>query len=140
MALMKRVGLRWVVAALVLAIVAPLGVVAGVSFQRTWRRQLENLDRQNIARARAIPGAVDREIENTASALGVLGELHALDGPDLPAFESLAARLLPYQSQWNAIVLADADGHVLDGVPDTMGADVLAGSIHWARAALATKA
>jgi signal transduction histidine kinase/ActR/RegA family two-component response regulator len=136
---MKRVGLRWVVAALVLAIVAPLGVVAGLSFQRTWDRQLANLDRQNIATARAVSVAVDREIENSASALGVLGELHALDGPDLPAFENLAARLLPYQPNWSAIVLADTSGRVLDGVPNAAGADVAAGSIHWARAALVTR-
>ena len=136
---MRRVGLRSVVAALVLAIVAPLGVVAGFSFEGTWRRQLANLDRQNIATARAISVAVDREIENTASALGVLGELHALDGPDLPAFENLAARLLPYQSNWSAIVLADTHGRVLDGVPDSAGAEVAAVSIPWARAAVATK-
>jgi signal transduction histidine kinase/ActR/RegA family two-component response regulator len=136
---MRRVGLRSVVAALVLAIVAPLGVVAGLSLQRTWRRQLENLDRQNIATARAISVAVDREIESTASALSVLGELHALDSPDLPAFESLATRFLQYRSNWAAIVLADIDGRVLDGVPSSAGADALAGSTHWARAAVATK-
>src|SRR5262245_25524951 len=136
---MRRVGLRWVVAALVLAIVAPLGVVAGLSLQRTWRRQLANLDRQNIATARAISVAVDREIENTASALDVLGELHALDLPDLPAFENLAARLLPYQSAWSAVILTDTNGRVLDGVPDKLDGGVLSGSIPWARAVVATK-
>ena len=114
----RRIGFRWVVAALVLTIVAPLTILGGIGIERAWGRQLANFNRQNLATARAISVAVDQEVQGTTAALYVLGELHALDAPDLPAFESLAGRLLPYQHTWSAIMLSDADGRLLDGVPD----------------------
>jgi signal transduction histidine kinase len=133
----RTIGVRSIAAALVLVTVAPLGVVAGLSVQRTWRRQLSNIDNQNIATVRAISVALDQYLEKTTAALDVLGELHALDGPDLEAFESLAIRILPYQPQWSAILLADPNGGLLDGVPDALisadnGAD-------WVRAAAANR-
>jgi signal transduction histidine kinase/CheY-like chemotaxis protein len=136
----STIRLRWVVAALVLSIVAPLGALAGIGLQRAWRRQLANVDRQNVATVRAISVAVDQDIENTTAALDVLGELHALDTPDLPAFESLASRLLPYQPNWSAIVLADTDGHVVDAVPAVLPGDpspdghAQFSGVNWARA------
>jgi len=129
------IGLRRAVAALVLATVAPLGIAAAWSIQRVWRRQLANVDRQNISTVRAISTAIDQEVENTTAALDVLGELHALDTPDPPAFESLATRLIPYQPNWASILLADADGRVVDGVPDRLDGSARAGGVHWARAA-----
>jgi signal transduction histidine kinase len=130
----RTIGLRSIAAALVLATVAPLGVVAGVSVQRAWRRQLANVDDQNVATVRAISVAIDQYLEKTTAALDVLGELHALDVPDLEAFQSLASRILPYQPQWSAILLAGPNGRVLDGVPDSTvdGAE-------WARAAAASR-
>jgi signal transduction histidine kinase len=119
----------------VLATVAPLGFAAGWSVQRVSRRQLANVNQQQVATVRAISVAVDQEVGNTTAALDVLGELHALDGPDRPVFESLAARLLPYQPNWSAVLLADADGEVLDGVPDRADGGAVAGGIPWARAA-----
>src|SRR5579872_4720233 len=116
--MLRRVGIRWVVAALVIAVVTPLTVLAIFGIQRSWRRVVTNLNRQNTATVRAISVAVDQEVQTTTAALNVLGELHALDGPDLPAFESLAARLLPYQPTWATVVLADVDGRIVDGVPD----------------------
>jgi len=50
----RRIGLRSIVAALVLSIVAPLGVLSALSIQRAWRRQLANVDRKNVATVRAI--------------------------------------------------------------------------------------
>jgi signal transduction histidine kinase len=128
--------LRSIAAALVLVTVAPLGVLAGLSVQRAWRRQLSNVDNQNIATVRAISVAIDQYLEKTTAALDVLGELHALDVPDLEAFRSLANRILPYQPQWSAILLADPSGPIVDGVPDvaTVGA---AGD--WARATAASR-
>jgi len=128
--------LRSIAAALVLVTVAPLGVLAGLSVQRAWRRQLSNVDNQNIATVRAISVAIDQYLEKTTAALDVLGELHALDVPDLEAFRSLANRILPYQPQWSAILLADPSGRIVDGVPDvaTVGA---AGD--WARATAASR-
>jgi signal transduction histidine kinase len=125
------------VALFVLAVVAPLGIIAGLSFQRVWRRQLANLDRQNISTARAISVAVDREIERTSASLSVVGELHSLDTPDIEAFRTLALRLLPEHPDWSAILLADPNGRVIDGVPDLGDADgdVHAGTLPWARAA-----
>jgi signal transduction histidine kinase len=133
----RTIGIRSIAAALVLVTVAPLGVLAGLSVQRAWRRQLSNVDNQNIATVRAISVAIDQYLEKTTAALDVLGELHALDVPDLDAFESLASRILPYQPQWSAILLADPNGRLLDGVPDSSisgdnGAD-------WARAAAANR-
>jgi len=119
----RTIGLRSVAAALVLVTVAPLGVVAVLSVQRAWRRQLANVENQNITTVRAISVAIDQYLERTAAALDVLGELHALDAPDLPAFESLASRILPYQPQWSAILLADPKGRVIDGVPDNWDSD-----------------
>src|SRR5262249_19827195 len=114
----RRVGLKSVVAALVLAIVAPLTILGGIGVERSWGRMLTNFNRQNTATVRAISVAVDQEIQGSVAALNVLGELHALDAPDLPAFESLASRLLPYQATWSAILLSDPNGALLDGIPD----------------------
>ena len=50
----RRIGLRWIAVALTLSIVAPLGVLSALSIQRAWRRQLANVDRQNVATVRAI--------------------------------------------------------------------------------------
>jgi signal transduction histidine kinase len=123
----------------VLVIVAPLGVLAGLSVQRAWRRQLANVDRQNVANVRAISVAVDQQIEKTAAALDVLGELHALDSPDLPAFQSLAARILPYQPNWTAILLATTSGGRIDAVPDSRDGDASVHGVNWAQAAAAAK-
>src|SRR5262249_8942220 len=61
--------------------------------------------------------AVDAEVENTTVALEVLAALHALDTPDLAAFESLASRLVAQQPDWSALLLADLNGRVLDVWP-----------------------
>ncbi|HEX7136337.1 MAG TPA: sensor histidine kinase [Vicinamibacterales bacterium] len=132
----RTIGLRSIAAALVLVTVAPLGVLAGLSVQRAWRRQLSNVDNQNIATVRAISVAIDQYLEKTTAALDVLGELHALDVPDHEAFESLANRILPYQPQWSAILLADPAGQVLEGVPDV---SMVAAAGDWARAAAANR-
>ena len=113
----QRVGLRVVVVALTLSIVAPLGVASVISVQRTWRRQLENVDRQNIATARAVSVAIDTDIETTTAALEVFGALHALDVPDVPAFDSLARRLIGQQPHWSALLLADLHGRMLAVAP-----------------------
>jgi signal transduction histidine kinase len=135
----RTVGLRAIVAVLVLAIVAPLGVLAVVSVQRAWRRQLASVDRQNVANVRAISVAIDQQIERTTSALSVLGELHALDIPELAAFESLASRILPYQPDWSAILLADTSGKILDGIPDRNDGGAMTNGENWARAAFLAK-
>src|SRR3982074_3694330 len=90
----KRIGLRGIRVALTLSIVLPLGVLSVISIQRTWRSQLANVDRQNIATARAISVAIDTQIETTTAALDVFGALHALDRPDNPAFVRLPRPLL----------------------------------------------
>jgi signal transduction histidine kinase/ActR/RegA family two-component response regulator len=136
----STIRLRWVVAALVLSIVAPLGALAAIGLQRAWRRQLATVDRQNVATVRAISVAVDQDIENTTAALDVLGELHALDTPDPRAFESLATRLLPYQPNWSALVLAGTDGVIVDAVPAVLRGDpspdggARVSGMNWARA------
>jgi signal transduction histidine kinase/CheY-like chemotaxis protein len=106
-----------VVVALTLSIVAPLGLASVISLQRTFRRQLANINRQNVATTRAISVAVDTQVETTTAALDVFGSLHALDVPDLVAFHSLASRLIVKQPEWSAIQLADAEGRVLAVFP-----------------------
>src|SRR4051812_24420059 len=59
----RRIGLRSIVVALTLSIVAPLGLASVLSIQRTWQRQLANIERQNVATARAVSVAIDTEIE-----------------------------------------------------------------------------
>ena len=114
----QRIGLRAIVVALTLSIVAPLGVLSAISIQRTWRRQLANVDRQNIATAHAISVAIDTQVETTTAALRVFGALHALDVPDVPAFDSLARRLIVREPNWSALVLADLNGRVIAAAPD----------------------
>ena len=129
----RRVGIRWVVAALVLAVVTPLTILSAFGIQRSWRRLFANLNRQNIATARAVSVAIDQEVQTTTAALTVLGELHALDIPDLPAFEGLATRLLAYQPTWASIVLTDVDGTILDGVPDRLDGGARVEKGQWAQ-------
>jgi signal transduction histidine kinase/ActR/RegA family two-component response regulator len=113
----RRIGLRWIVVALTLSVVAPLGFVSVVSMQRTSRRILTTVDRQNLATVHAISVGIDGEIETTMAALDVFGTLHALDAPDAAAFRSLAARLIVKQPDWSAIQLADLNGRLLDVWP-----------------------
>src|SRR4051794_29772906 len=101
--LRRRIGLRWIVVALTLSIVAPLGLLSAISLQRQWRRQRANFDRQNVANAGAISVAIDAKVETTTAALDVFATLHALDTPDLAAFDSLARRLIAQQTEWSAI-------------------------------------
>src|SRR5438093_1002885 len=105
------------VVALTLSIMAPLFIVSVVSIQRTSRRLLANVNGQNVATVHAISVGIDTEIETITAALDVFGALHALDAPDLPAFRSLAARLIVTQPDWSAIQLADLSGHVLEVSP-----------------------
>src|SRR5262249_3919676 len=130
-------GLRWVVVALTLSIVAPLGVLSALSLQRAWRRQRANFDRQSVATARAISVAIDSRVETTEAALDVFAALHAFDTPDIPAFESLARRLIVQQTDWSSIVLSDAHDKVLASFPNGDGDDA-AGTpaAGWARRAI----
>ena len=118
----------------------PLGILAPVSVQRQWRRQLANVDLQNVATVKAISVAIDQHVDRTIAALDVLGELHALDTPDYAAFENLAGRILPYQPRWSSIFVADADGQILDGVPDRNDGAARADGMPWARATAIRKA
>ncbi len=136
----QTIRLRWIVAAAIVAIVTPLGIVAPLSVQRAWRRQLANVDRQNVATVKAISVAIDQHVDRTIAALDVLGELHALDTPDYPAFENLAARILPYQTHWSSIFVADTDGNILDGVPDRDDGGSRVDSLPWAKATANRKA
>src|SRR5262245_49086290 len=83
--------------------------------------------------------AVDQHVEKTTAALDVLGELHALDTPDLPAFQSLASRILPYQPNWSAILLASADGRMIEGVPDRVDGEARVAGTAWAQATAAAR-
>jgi len=134
-----RIGLRWVIVALTLSIVAPLGVLSAVSLERAWTRQRANIDRQNIATARAIAVAIDTDVETTTAALNVFATLHALDNPDLSAFDDLARRLIVRQPEWSSLVLADADNRVLAAFPDNDVDTRGTPAEGWARTAITTR-
>ena len=134
----RRIGLRWIAVALTLSIVAPLGVLSALSIQRTWRRQLANVDRQNVATARAVSVAIDTEIETTTAALDVFGALHALDVPDVPAFDSLARRLIVRKPEWSALLLADASGRIVAVAPEADVDEAASFATGWARTVIAT--
>jgi signal transduction histidine kinase/ActR/RegA family two-component response regulator len=137
----RRIGLRPLVAVLVLSIVAPLGVVSALSIQGAWRRQRANVDRQNVATVRAISVAIDQEVENTTAALDVLASLHALDIPDVAAFDSLTRRMIVRRADWSAVILSDLSGRVLAVTPDADGDLPQAGAPpDWVRAVASTKA
>jgi signal transduction histidine kinase/ActR/RegA family two-component response regulator len=127
------------VVALTLSIVAPLGVLSLISLQRTWRRQRANVDRQNVATARAVSVAIDTEVETTTAALDVLGALRALDAPDIPAFESLASRLILRQPDWTGLLLADVHGRVLSVIPKADANEPASVANGWPQAVGATK-
>ena len=127
------------VVALTLSIVAPLGVLSLISLQRTWRRQRANVDRQNVATARAVSVAIDTEVETTTAALDVLGALRALDAPDIPAFESLASRLILRQPDWTGLLLADLHGRVLSVIPKADANEPASVANGWPQAVGATK-
>jgi signal transduction histidine kinase/CheY-like chemotaxis protein len=133
-----RIGLRWVVVALTLSIVAPLGVLSAVSLQRAWKRQLANFDRQNVATARAISVAIDNEVETTTAALDVFTVLHAFDSPDFTTFDSLARRLIVTQPDWSALVLADAHDTVVAAFPSDGDDAATAPASGWARTVITT--
>jgi signal transduction histidine kinase/ActR/RegA family two-component response regulator len=132
-----RIGLRWVVVALTLSIVAPLGILSALSLQRAWARQRANVDRQNVATARAISVAIDTVVGKTTAALEVFATLHALDGPDLAAFDSLARRLIVRQRDWSSLILADANDHVLAAFPDSDTDVSGSATAGWARTVIA---
>ena len=134
-----RVGLRFVVASLFLATVLPLGLVAAFGVGATWRRQLANIERQNVATVRAISVAIDQEVANSGAALDVLATLDALDSPDLAAFDSLARRLLVKRPDWSAILLADSAGRVLDVTPPDTLHDAAPLARTWAPAVISAK-
>ena len=126
------------VVALTLSIVAPLGVLSALSLQRAWARQRANIDRQNVATARAISVAIDTEVETTTAALEVFAALHAFDVPDLAAFDSLARRLIVRQHDWSSIILADANDHVLAAFPDSDTDVIGSATAGWARTVIAS--
>ncbi len=130
----RRIGLRWVVAALVLATVLPLGLAAALGVRRAWRRQIATVERQNVETVRAISVAIDQEVETTTAALDFLGALHALDGPDLQAFDNLAQRLIVRRPDWSAIVLTDPRGRLLATTPARDLQDAAFRASEWAPA------
>jgi len=133
----RRIGLRWVVAALVLATVLPLGLAAALGVRRAWRRQIATVERQSVETVRAISVAIDQEVETTTAALDFLGALHALDGPDLQAFDNLAQRLIVRRPDWSAIVLTDPRGRLLATTPARDLQDAAFRASEWARAVVA---
>jgi signal transduction histidine kinase/ActR/RegA family two-component response regulator len=135
----RRIALRWIAVALTLSIVAPLGVLSALSIQRAWRRQLANVHRQNVATVRAVSVAIDTEVETTTAALDVFGALHALDLPDVSAFDSLARRLILRQPDWAALLLADLRGHVMAVAPEGDVDEAASFATGWAQAVGATK-
>src|SRR5205085_8124246 len=69
----------------------------------------------------------------------VFGALHALDLPDLPAFDSLARRLIVRQPDWSALLLADENGRVLAVAPQGDLNEAASFQTGWARTVIGSK-
>jgi PAS domain S-box-containing protein len=114
----RKLGLRSVLAALVLAATVPLALFAGLLVLSTWQDQIAVADRQNVDTARAVAVTIDKEIENSIAALNVLATVDVLDTFDSKRFQQAALRLLAQQPGWLALMLLEPSGRVLENTAD----------------------
>jgi signal transduction histidine kinase/ActR/RegA family two-component response regulator len=90
----------------------PLAIAAGVVLGYLAGERERDAQETALAVSRALATAVDAELRATVSVLQSIALSDELDGPRLPQFHGLAARVAARQG-WRAIVLAAPTGHVL---------------------------
>jgi signal transduction histidine kinase len=134
----RGIGLRLVLAGLALAIIAPVALVAALIVGNSFNEQLDRIERQNIEMARAVSIAIDQEVQNTTTALSLIAALELFDSTALNGFEELVHRVVPRQSGWHAMLLADSEGHTLVITTAEESGDPRQASPEWPLPVLAT--
>src|SRR5262249_1307513 len=98
---------------LVVAAIVPVLVYATIMVVVFGRGERASTERGLRGTTRALTLAVDREIETSMKALEALAASPYLDGDDLNMFDRHAARVLPTQPGWRAVILTDARGELI---------------------------
>jgi two-component sensor histidine kinase len=103
----------------VLAIAALAALVPLILFAGLWLREELAQDQRELEaylgdRVLALSTAVDGGMREGLGTLSTLAALPSLDGPDLPAFEAQAVRLVAAGPRWSALLVAGAgDGRIV---------------------------
>jgi signal transduction histidine kinase len=114
----RRIPLGAVLALLTVLTTVPLATFAGVLVYSTWKRQQDQVDRQNIEVVRAISVAVDEEVEHAISALTVLAALAPADPSGIRGFEALCRESAGLQD-WQSVELVTPSGEIVMTTGDT---------------------
>jgi hypothetical protein len=114
----RRIPLGAVLALLTVLTTVPLATFAGLLVYSTWKRQQDQVDRQNIEVVRAISVAVDEEVEHTISALTVLAALAPEDSSGVRGFEALCRESAGMQD-WESVELVTPSGEIMMTTSDT---------------------
>jgi signal transduction histidine kinase len=135
----RRVHLRTLLALVVLTTIVSFSVFAGWLMYRVQNQQQEIVDSQNVDLARAVSSAVDGEVQSSLNALHVLTTLDVLDERTLEPFRASALRLVRTQSNWHAVLLADAQGRGILDVADTHVGTGSGATMPWARTVIESR-
>ncbi len=105
--------LRWYVLALVAVTLVPLALVAALVVSLAHQGERRELEQALLERARALAGAVDREVDTCVAALEGLATSDHLDSGDLTRFYAQARRAKEGHPQWLSVVLMEPSGRQL---------------------------
>jgi signal transduction histidine kinase/ActR/RegA family two-component response regulator len=105
------VRIRSQLAILVIAVMAPVAVLAGFAIEQLWSLQRKAYEQQFLERVSALRLALDTDLEATVRTLRTLSEAPDLDEQQrLPAFTERFRRLLQHNPGWATIRLVQPDG------------------------------
>jgi signal transduction histidine kinase len=98
-------------AILVVAVLAPVALLAAFSIERLWDLQRKAYEQQYLERVSALRLALDTEIEATVRTLRTVSEAPDLDATSrLPLYTERLQRLLANNPMWSTIGLVAPDG------------------------------
>ena len=119
--------MRRSLALLVLAGVIPIVALGGTFGALTLRSEREAVAARGRTDANLAAALVSQTLGSNVAAVEMVAQSPALDGPapDVARFATLAHRILVNQRDWHAIVLADAEGHVVFSTAPTGAAVTL---------------
>jgi signal transduction histidine kinase/ActR/RegA family two-component response regulator len=98
---------------LVVAVLVPLIVFAGIVLVALGRQQRAAVETGAVETARALANAVDESLLASVKVLEALATSRALDGGDLRAFHAEASRAVATQPGWYNVVLLSPTGEQL---------------------------
>ena len=134
-----KLRLRAILALLVLVIMVPLGLFAGILIARSSNEQRAMVESRNVETARAVSVAVDQAVESAQASLQALAATEVLDAPDRATFNAVAQRLMPTQPGWYAVLLVHPSGAIMADTalgPEDAPSFTTSG---WVRSVLSTK-